>query len=166
MADTPRQTPEVGPFPEDQTEGDAVADASSSLPPASAEPADAVPADATPADATSADATPADAKTAEPPTVPKEPMPGGPQAWRRDDDVLLAQADPYIGGHWSVPWSDLMMVMFVLFAVLVAVQMRENRQLVESAELEEPVPISVPEPKPRPADARAKLRAADAGERL
>lgn len=85
---------------------------------------------------------------AEPPAPPPELMPGGPQAWRRDDGASLAQVDPYLGGHWSVPWSDLMMVMFVLFAVLVSVQMRENLELVESAEHEEPVPVSVPEPKP------------------
>ncbi len=64
--------------------------------------------------------------------------------------MLFAQADPYQAGHWSVPWSDLMMVMFVLFAVLVALQMRENRELVESAEREEQVPVSVVEPMPTP----------------
>jgi chemotaxis protein MotB len=50
--------------------------------------------------------------------------------------------------HWSVPWSDLMMVMFVLFAVLVALQMRENRELVETANRQQPVPLSVPQPVP------------------
>lgn len=38
------------------------------------------------------------------------------------------------GTHWSIPWGDLMMVMFVLFAVLVTLQMRENQRLVKNAE--------------------------------
>ncbi|MGE4553261.1 MAG: flagellar motor protein MotB [Desulfovibrionaceae bacterium] len=34
-------------------------------------------------------------------------------------DILLAPADEPVGGaDWAVPWSDLMMVMFVLFVVL------------------------------------------------
>jgi flagellar motor protein MotB len=44
------------------------------------------------------------------------------------------QLDWHKGHHWSLPWGDLMMVMFVLFAVLVTLQMRENQRLVESAE--------------------------------
>ncbi|WP_201218640.1 OmpA/MotB family protein [Halochromatium roseum] len=81
-------------------------------------------------------------------------MPGGPLAWRRDDGLALAQADAYLGSHWAVPWSDLMMVMFVLFAVLVAILMRENRELVEAAERQQPVPISVPTPSPKPTPTR------------
>ncbi len=147
MADTLKQAAPT----DDLLEGEG-AEASSGAQPALTDPGAESPAaadSADPADAGSAD--PADAKTDEPSAVPKpEPILGGPQAWRRDNGLLLAQTHPYVGGHWSVPWSDLMMVMFVLFAVLVAVQMRENRELVESAELEEPVPLSVPEPVPTP----------------
>ena len=40
----------------------------------------------------------------------------------------LAQDNASLGlsAHWSVPWSDLMMVMFVLFAVLFAMQLTER----------------------------------------
>jgi outer membrane protein OmpA-like peptidoglycan-associated protein len=39
-----------------------------------------------------------------------------------------------------------MMVMFVLFAVLVAVLMQEKREIIEAAERQQPVPVSVPTP--------------------
>lgn len=54
--------------------------------------------------------------------------------------------------HWSVPWSDLMMVMFVLFAALLTVQALERRvpepviQTVTQFE-PEPVPEYVDKPE-------------------
>ncbi|MBL4763064.1 MAG: flagellar motor protein MotB [Gammaproteobacteria bacterium] len=38
----------------------------------------------------------------------------------------LDDLDGSLDDHWSVPWSDLMMVMFVLFAVLLSAQMSET----------------------------------------
>ena len=37
--------------------------------------------------------------------------------------------DEVDGEHWSVPWSDLMMVMFVLFAALLAAQALERKEI-------------------------------------
>ncbi|MEA3640518.1 MAG: OmpA family protein [Lamprobacter sp.] len=93
-------------------------------------------------------------ESAELPTATPELIPTGPQAWSRNDRLALAQADPFGGSQWAVPWSDLMMVMFVLFAVLVALQMRENREMVESADHQEPFPVSVPTPTPDPTPTR------------
>ncbi|MCF8003987.1 MAG: OmpA family protein [Chromatiaceae bacterium] len=125
-----------------------------STPPAPAEPEPAAEAES----GVEAEAEPESESESEtpaaPPMVSQEPMPGGPLAWRRDDGLALAQADAYLGSHWAVPWSDLMMVMFVLFAVLVAILMRENRELVEAAERQQPVPISVPTPTPKPTPTR------------
>lgn len=74
------------------------------------------------------------------------------------DDNLFGDAWPageQGGDHWSVPWSDLMMVMFVLFAALLTAQALERR-------VPEPVPSPVlvpspvvkiePEPVPEPVD--------------
>lgn len=54
-----------------------------------------------------------------------------------------------LGNHWSVPWSDLMMSMFVLFAALVAAQALE-RKVPEyiDREIERPVEKDVPDPQP------------------
>lgn len=52
----------------------------------------------------------------------------------RAHDGPLRSRELYRSSHWAVPWSDLMMVMFVMFAMLVTMQMRENRRLIESAE--------------------------------
>ncbi len=49
------------------------------------------------------------------------------------DDACLANDQG--ADHWSVPWSDLMMVMFVLFAALLTAQALERQ---------------VPEPEPEP----------------
>ena len=50
-----------------------------------------------------------------------------------------------LGDHWSVPWSDLMMVMFVLFAALVTAQALE-RKVPEYIDRDKPVPVEVPAP--------------------
>jgi len=48
------------------------------------------------------------------------------------EDDFSAAADNHPENHWSVPWADLMMVMFVLFATLVTVQtMHEKERLTE-----------------------------------
>jgi len=48
-----------------------------------------------------------------------------------------------VSSHWSVPWSDLMMVMFVMFVVLYTMEVSENdvQQLVE--ELPPPPPMEM-----------------------
>jgi chemotaxis protein MotB len=47
--------------------------------------------------------------------------------YRRNDlfanETSFQEGDDSLGDHWSVPWSDLMMVMFVLFAALLAAKM-------------------------------------------
>jgi len=47
--------------------------------------------------------------------------------FRRNDlfanETSFQEGDDTLGDHWSVPWSDLMMVMFVLFAALLAAKM-------------------------------------------
>jgi len=55
-------------------------------------------------------------------------------AWQHVEADAIGRYEPEKSTHWSVPWGDLMMVMFVLFAMLVTLQMRENQRLVESAE--------------------------------
>ena len=70
------------------------------------------------------------------------------------DDNLFTGAD-FVDdsdtNHWSVPWSDLMMVMFVLFAALLTAQALERR-------VPEPEPTPVvrveTEPMPEPVDDR------------
>ncbi len=63
-----------------------------------------------------------------------------------------------LGDHWSVPWSDLMMVMFVLFAALLSVKMLpSNTELpywerpvpdIQEIETERVTEKQVPSPKP------------------
>ena len=43
-------------------------------------------------------------------------------------DEFSAENENYLENHWSVPWADLMMVMFVLFATLVTVQAMRERE--------------------------------------
>lgn len=47
--------------------------------------------------------------------------------YRRDElfanETSFHEDDDSLGDHWSIPWSDLMMVMFVLFAALLAAKM-------------------------------------------
>ncbi len=69
------------------------------------------------------------------------------------DGFLAGEAfiDDSDTNHWSVPWSDLMMVMFVLFAALLTVQALERRvpePVIETVtEIEtEPVPEYVDKP--------------------
>ncbi len=51
--------------------------------------------------------------------------------------------------NWSVPWSDLMMVMFVLFAALVAAQsMREQERMQMEQEVIKEIPRETPVPTP------------------
>lgn len=47
------------------------------------------------------------------------------------DPTQIDQTDTehYQGEHWSIPWSDLMMVMFVLFAALVTAQAMKQKEL-------------------------------------
>ena len=60
-------------------------------------------------------------------------------------DALFADSDVIDDSdtnHWSVPWSDLMMVMFVLFAALLTAQALENKvpdpvQEVQEKQLDE-----------------------------
>ncbi|MFQ5579655.1 MAG: flagellar motor protein MotB [Nitrospiria bacterium] len=48
-----------------------------------------------------------------------------------DFDETKVQSSPYMSSvHWSVPWSDLMMTMFVMFAVLFA-SLRNKRDLLD-----------------------------------
>ncbi len=70
------------------------------------------------------------------------------------DGFLAGEAfiDDSDTNHWSVPWSDLMMVMFVLFAALLTVQALERRvpePVIENVtEIEtEPVPEYVDKPR-------------------
>ena len=71
---------------------------------------------------------------------------GGPGNWQPrgiDDDVL--EASPGDMGQtslWAVPWSDLMMVMFVLFASLLIMQRQQG--------IPEPIEVTVPQPEPEP----------------
>ncbi|NBC49326.1 MAG: OmpA family protein [Gammaproteobacteria bacterium] len=65
-----------------------------------------------------------------------EPIPAGPAAWQREGPKIATQIGAQSSNQWLIPWGDLMMVMFVLFAVLVTLQMRENQRLVENAERE------------------------------
>jgi len=60
-----------------------------------------------------------------------------------------------MGNHWSVPWSDLMMVMFVLFAALVTAQTIEqkvpeyiDREKIKTIEKEKIVKDEILSPEP------------------
>lgn len=68
------------------------------------------------------------------------PAPGpaaGPNRWRIETAPVESVSDWNRSSHWSVPWSDLMMVMFVVFAVLVTAQMRANAELSRQLEQRE-----------------------------
>ncbi len=41
-----------------------------------------------------------------------------------------------LGNHWSVPWADLMMVMFVLFATLLSAQLMQEQTVSEQTPIE------------------------------
>jgi len=56
----------------------------------------------------------------------KSPLPVGFIDPAKLDD---SETEHYQGEHWSIPWSDLMMVMFVLFAALVTVQAMKQKEL-------------------------------------
>ncbi|VAX09397.1 Flagellar motor rotation protein MotB [hydrothermal vent metagenome] len=49
-----------------------------------------------------------------------------------DNPAHYDPSDESLGDHWSVPWADLMMVMFVLFASLLTVQLTQEQQRIES----------------------------------
>ena len=48
-----------------------------------------------------------------------------------DEPLAQPQDGDDPGHHWSVPWADLMMVMFVLFAALLTAQLMQERQQPE-----------------------------------
>lgn len=48
------------------------------------------------------------------------------------EELDRTDSEPNHGEHWSIPWSDLMMVMFVLFAALVTVQAMKQKEIVEA----------------------------------
>ncbi len=54
------------------------------------------------------------------------------------NETPFQEGDDSLGDHWSVPWSDLMMVMFVLFAALLAAKM--NQPDIEIRDKTQPVP--------------------------
>ncbi len=88
-----------------------------------------------------AEAAEPDAQTP-PPRAMSWPASSGPEA-------TAHHADTDMGEHWSVPWADLMMVMFVLFAALVAAQsLREQQTQIREREIERRV--SEPRQKPQP----------------
>jgi len=66
--------------------------------------------------------------------------PGRDMALADDDDFLFHDKMPRTP-HWSVPWSDLMMTMFILFAVLFAYHSskREALSIEKSAPVVHPV---------------------------
>ncbi len=70
------------------------------------------------------------------------------------DDTSLREDADSLGGHWSVPWSDIMMVMFVLFAALLTAKMMQPD--IEIRYRAEPVPqvrdrnVEVDKPVPEP----------------
>lgn len=69
--------------------------------------------------------------------------------YRRDDlfagDVSLHDVGDPLGDSWSVPWSDLMMVMFVLFAALVTAQSMHREVQIQY----QPQPQPQPQPEIR-----------------
>lgn len=55
-------------------------------------------------------------------------------ALEHDEEMLqMASLEGGVSGNWSVAWSDLMMIMFVLFAVLLSVRMSETSLVQENA---------------------------------
>lgn len=96
-----------------------------------------------------------------------EPLAAPPQPTRADHDPIFGDAvslldDGIARANWAVPWSDLMMTMFVLFAALLAAQTMHGRQRQEAVERktveiheqtvtverESPVPEETLSPKP------------------
>jgi chemotaxis protein MotB len=62
--------------------------------------------------------------------------------------------------HWAVPWSDLMMVMMVMFAVLYVTKMAER----DVGELFRKEAQSRPEPRPQPQPAPGKIENSEKGQ--
>ena len=70
-----------------------------------------------------------------------------PQRMLLDHDHRDVHREDSLGNHWSVPWSDLMMSMFVLFAALVTAQALEKK-VPEYIDRDRPVEREVPTPEP------------------
>ena len=70
-----------------------------------------------------------------------------PQRMLLDHDHRDVHREDSLGNHWSVPWSDLMMSMFVLFAALVTAQALEKK-VPEFIDRDRPVEREVPSPEP------------------
>lgn len=85
---------------------------------------------------------------------------GGGSAYEPDErDLLDAGVRSGLGG-WAVPWSDLMMVMFILFLVLFATQAHEREVghgFDPAAPSSEQVPGAFPAPDPRIAERNPDL---------
>ncbi|MCW9024624.1 MAG: OmpA family protein [Gammaproteobacteria bacterium] len=64
-----------------------------------------------------------------------------------EDNGLWEDAVTDSENHWSVPWADLMMVMFVLFAALFAVQAMQER---EAASQQSEMAAAEQKPAPEP----------------
>jgi chemotaxis protein MotB len=62
--------------------------------------------------------------------------------------------------HWAVPWSDLMMVMMVMFAVMFVTKMAER----DVGELFRKEAQSRPEPRPQPQPAPGKIENSEKGQ--
>ncbi|NEX15656.1 MAG: hypothetical protein C1943_03195 [Halochromatium sp.] len=60
--------------------------------------------------------------------------PSGPLAWRREGLEIEDHDDGSRGGDWTLSLSDVMMLLFMLFAVLVALHIKANQKLEESVE--------------------------------
>lgn len=96
--------------------------------------------------------------THEPEPAEREPAPPPAARMRRarGRDVFAIDAgrdeDDSLGDHWSVPWSDVMMIMFVLFAALLAAKMMQPE--IEIRYRAAPVPqineVEVDRPVERP----------------
>ena len=59
---------------------------------------------------------------------------GGGLAWRREGLEQEDQGDDSRASDWTLSLSDVMMLLFMLFAVLVALHMKENQRLEKSVE--------------------------------
>ena len=97
-----------------------------------------------------------------PSAVPENPPPepGTPPArrfrTRRDqvfDDSEASRDDGIARSNWTVPWSDLMMTMFVLFAALLAVQAQHDRARQEAQQAQQQAqPQKSNEPRDQPVE--------------
>jgi len=67
--------------------------------------------------------------------------------------------DAGLGNHWSIPWSDLMMVMFVLFAALITAQNIDGKGAPGDQEqiIEVPIDKIVEKDKPVRSDSLSRL---------